>query len=81
MAAYDPNCAWYDFTCTKDPNGCAFWDMACLAATDINKTIAPTESILQNIVIVLVIGIVLVVGIIGFSPTGRAIAKSGVRVL
>jgi hypothetical protein len=69
MIRYDPNCAWYDFTCTSDPSGCGFWDVGCTAANDVNRLLGPTEKIILLIVAVIVIGIVA----LAFSPAARHI--------
>lgn len=64
---YDPNCAWYDPTCTSNPSGCAWYDFFCTAATDVNKVLNPVEWLVIGIVVVVVIGLVLV----AFSPVGK----------
>lgn len=69
MSKYDPNCAWYDFSCTSDPSGCAWWDIGCTVATDVNKLISPTEKAIILLVFILVVGVVA----IAFSPAAKHI--------
>lgn len=64
---YDPNCAWYDFTCTSDPSGCAWYDPLCAIGADVNKVVTPIYGLIALIVIVAVAGLVLV----AFSPVGK----------
>jgi len=66
---YDPNCAWYDFSCTSDPSGCGWWDIGCTAAKDLNQAVGPTEKILLAIIVVVIIGVIA----IAFSPAARQI--------
>jgi hypothetical protein len=68
VAGYDPNCAWYDFTCTKDPTGCGFFDFFCTAE---KRFVAPAEDFVRNVVLIVVVGVVVVVGLIAFSPAGK----------
>lgn len=67
MPKYDPNCAWWDFSCTSNPSGCAWWDFLCTAASDAQKVIGPLEWLVIGIVVVVVAGLVLV----AFSPVGK----------
>ena len=67
--AYDPNCAWWDFSCTSNPNGCAWYDPLCTIGTDINNVVQPT------ITKVLILGVVVVIGIVilAWSPLGKRV--------
>jgi hypothetical protein len=66
-ARYDPNCSFWDFSCTSNPSGCAWWDIGCTAATDVNQVIQP---VLTKVVIVILI-IVAGIALIAFSPLGK----------
>lgn len=69
MAKYDPNCAWWDFSCTSDPSGCAWYDIGCSAANSAQKVLGPLEWLVIGIIVVVIAGVVLV----SFSPVGRRI--------
>ena len=69
MPNYDPNCAWWDMSCTSNPSGCAWYDPLCSVAGNVQKVLSPIEWLLIGVVVVVVAGVVLV----AFSPLGKRI--------
>jgi hypothetical protein len=68
-AKYDPNCSWWDFSCTSNPTGCAWYDFGCTAATDVNMVVQPVLSKVVIVIAIIIVGVV----ILGFSPLAKRV--------